>query len=138
MNLKIDSGSLVYRQFGRDVKLPIADMTKKVYDYNNKQVFIYTVLNTKPRQFIFKFSEIVIPKFINFEDMVLWFDVNVILAGGTTSVSHNNVSDRNGDPLFQHITQTEKTNLLDMYVNIDGGAAATVFLANQIINSGGA
>lgn len=138
MNLKIDRGALVYRQYDRDVRLPIADMTKKIYDYNNKQVYIITILNLKSRQFIFKLSEIIIPKFTNFEDMVLWFDVNVILAGGTTSVSHNNVSDRNGDPLFQHITQTEKTNLLDMYVNIDGGAAATVFLANQIINSGGA
>jgi hypothetical protein len=93
MNLKIDSGSLVYRQFGRDVKLPIANMTKKVYDYNNKQVFIYTVLNTKLRQFIFKFSEIVIPKFINFDDMVLWFDMNVVLvtASPTPPASVGNI-----------------------------------------------
>ena len=138
MNLKTDRGALVYRQFNSDVRLPIADMTKKVYDYNNKQVFINTILNTKSRQFIFKLSEIGIPKFANFDDMVLWFDTYVILAGGTTSVSHNNLTDRNGDPLYLHLTEEEKESLLNASSNIDGGSASSVYIVEQIIDSGGA
>jgi hypothetical protein len=93
MNLSVRNNVLVYRQFGQDVKLPIANMTKKVYDYNSKQVFINTIINSKTRQFVFKLSEIEIPKFANFDAMVLWFDVNVelITANPTPPASTGNI-----------------------------------------------
>jgi hypothetical protein len=113
MNLSVRNNVLVYRQFGQDVKLPIANMTKKVYDYNSKQVFINTIINSKTRQFVFKLSEIEIPKFTNFDAMVLWFDVNVVLV--PTSA---------GGKIFDE--------------EIDGGSAASIYLASQLIDGGNA
>lgn len=137
MHLTVSNNVLIYRQFSnRDVKLPISNMTEKIYDYDAKTVKITTTINNLPRIFYFQFSEITRPVFATFNAMVLWFDENVILAGGTTSVSHNALTDRNGDSLFQHITQSEKTDLLNIYINIDGGSPETVYLPHQKIDGG--
>lgn len=79
MYLSVNNNVLIFRQFSRDVRLPIADMTKKVYDLDAKNVRITTILNKLSRTFIFKFSEITRPKFATFNAMVLWFDENVII-----------------------------------------------------------
>jgi len=125
MNLKVDNGVLVYRKFGRDVKLPITNMTEKIYDNNSESVAITTTLNSKSRIFTFLLSEISRPVFSNFNDMKLWFDINVDLieyagyitiadvptdvnqlsdadgekvpAGGTTGQVLKKVSDDDGD-----------------------------------------
>ena len=77
MYLSVRNNNLVYRQFDREVPLPIANMTDKIYDRNKKVVKITTVVNRLSRQFEFRLSEIQRPLFQNFDAMVLWFDENV-------------------------------------------------------------
>ena len=93
MYLRVENNNLVYRQFNREVKLPIANMTKKIYDYNRKIVMITVTVSRRPRQFNFFLTEIQRPLFQNFDAMVLWFDENVILptGGSSTPTSLGNI-----------------------------------------------
>ena len=94
MHLTVSNNVLIYRQFSnRDVKLPISNMTEKIYDHDAKTVRITTTINNLPRIFYFQFSEITRPEFATFNAMVLWFDENVKIPvqGGSTPVSTGNI-----------------------------------------------
>ena len=94
MHLTVSNNVLIYRQFSnRDVKLPISNMTEKIYDYDAKTVRITTTINNLSRIFYFQFSEITRPVFATFNAMVLWFDENVKIPvqGGSTPVSTGNI-----------------------------------------------
>jgi len=112
MHLSVSNNVLIYRQFSnRDVKLPISNMTDKIYDYDAKTVKITTTINNLSRIFYFQFSEITRPVFATFNAMVLWFDENVKIpvATSTTTISDG---------------------------NIDGGSASDIYLITQQIDGG--
>ena len=85
MYLRVNNGVLIYRQFDRDVKLPISDMTDKLYDNDTKTVAITTILNSKPRTFTFQYSQIQRLIFETWNSMVLWFDTYVKIATATST-----------------------------------------------------
>lgn len=163
MYLYVKSGKLVFRKHNRENPLVIADMTDKIYDWNDELVKIITVLNSKSRTFEFTFAEVTRPVFKNFNAMVLWFEDNVKLStGGTTnttglvpytgattdvdlgihSITASNVSGNNtGDQVGDGVTITGTGTSIDPFVaasemNIEGGSSNTIYLTSQIINGG--
>ena len=93
MYLEVKNSNLVYRQFNRNVPIPISSMTEKIYDYNAKLVKITATVRNAPRVFNFILSEIERPLFVNFDAMVLWFDENVKIPiqGSNTPTSIGNI-----------------------------------------------
>lgn len=79
MNLSIVNSILNVRRSNGNAKIPIANITQKLYDYNTQNIILKTVFNNIPREFSLPFSELVFPRLKNFDAMVLWFEENIIL-----------------------------------------------------------